>query len=732
MKNTIKILAISIITSLITSLSFVAVANASSPFTIEAYGMDTIAGYTASIYSSKTLPNKNVIFNIEKPDHAKLEISIESNDKGVAKFDLYDYHTKQAGLYTLSAKLENGAIGPKSTFTVFADEISSIDSEIEASKLVAKSDGRDKIFATVNLKDRLGNPIQGHMVEVIPSRNEDKSECVSKKGYTDDNGKIVFALSSTVSGLSVYSFIDTTSNIILDNRLEVVYKGMANVGGDYPSAYADAGEVFTLVFENLPSQISPNSDVSFDLVAYDSESTIVPNYTGTIHFSTEGTNGVYASLPNDYTFDMDLDAGRHTFSGINSINFSQEGTYKIIATDVSTSDFSIRGEVEITVGAATNAPAGETHSSSTTSDNELAITSPTSGTYGDSQLEITGIAPASNLTIQIFDNDQTIGTTSVEDDKTFSFKPTLLQEGKHEMFIVSLDSGGTIQGTSDEITFYIDTLPPEVENITYFPTKDIKTGGIIEITVTSETDVYQGAVVFNVDIAELEQDPDNASKYTASIQAPMEAGTYPVDIILVDELGNEGSYESVITIQINEDGGTTISGDTSGNDTDIADTGNTVSEGDSTPGDVFGVRTNSSDQKITLNWESAQSDIGIDSYKIYYGTDPVNLNMSVTTLDSKTTWYVPNLKNGTEYYFVITAIDKNGNESLNKSTLANGVPFSMAATMFTQPDDGKIEAANLRPVAPEINSTGPEVLWFILMSLALSQFYFKFHKKAAN
>ena len=727
MKNIAKTLAISIITSLVASLAFAAGASASSPFTVEAYGMDTIAGYSAAIYSSKTLSNRNVIFNIEKPDHAKLEIAIKSNDEGVAEFDLYDYHTKQAGEYKLSAKLEGGDLGPKSSFTVFADEVSTIDSQIEASKLVATADGRDKIFATINLQDVLGNSIQGHIVEVIPSRSEDNAECVSKKSYTDENGSIVFALSSTASGLSVYSFIDTTSNTILDERLEVVYKEMANVGGDYPSAYADAGEVFTLVFDSFPSQISPNSDVNFDLIAYDNESTVVPNYTGTVHFSTEGTNGVYASLPNDYTFDVDLDSGQHTFNGVNSINFSQEGSYKIIATDLS--DFSIRGEIEITVGASTNTPTGETHSSSTSTGDELAITSPTSGSYGNSQLEITGVAPESNLTIQIFDNDQTIGTTDTESDKTFSFRPTLLQEGKHEMFIVALDAGGTIQGTSDEITFYIDTIPPEVEDITYFPTKDIKTGGIIEITVTSETDVYQGAVVFNVDIAELEQDPNNASKYTASIQAPMEAGTYPVDIILVDELGNEGSYESVITIQINEDGGTVITDDDNDDTVFTPPETNDVADGNSIPGDVFGVRANSSNQKVTLNWEATQSETGIDHYKIYYGTDPVNLNMSVATLDAKTSWYVPNLKNGTEYYFVLTAIDENDNESENKSTVTSGVPFSMAATMFVQPD-GESEGANLRPVAPEMTSSGPEVLWFILMSFILSQVYFKFNKKS--
>ncbi|MBU1446514.1 Ig-like domain-containing protein [Patescibacteria group bacterium] len=726
MKNTVKILAISIITSLLASLSFAAIANAASPFTIEAYGMDTIAGYSASIYSSKTLPNKNVVFNIIKPDGSKLEIAVESDDKGVAEFDLYDYHTKQAGDYKVSAKLEGGNVGPESTFTVFADEISIMNSKIEASKLVAKADGRDKIFATVNLKDGVGNPIQGHIVEVIPSRSEDLSTCVSKKSYTDENGSIVFALSSTSNGLSIYSFIDTTSNTILSERLEVVYKGLANVGGDYPSAYADAGEVFTLVFENLPSTIAPNSDVTLDLVAYDNESTVVPNYTGTVHFSTEGPNGVYASLPNDYTFDMDLDAGRHTFSGVSSLNFSQEGSYKIIATDLS--DFSIRGEITVSVGAGTNTPTGEIHTSSTSTNTELAITSPSSGTYGNSQLEITGVAPASNLNIQIFDNDQTIGTTKVESDKTFSFKPTLLREGKHEMFVVALDAGGTIQGTSNEVVFYIDTLPPEVEDITYFPSKGIKTGDIIEITITSETDVYQGAVVFNVDIAELEQDPNNASKYTASIQAPMEAGIYPVDIILVDELGNEGSYESVITIQINADGGTTIIED------DVIVSGNEVNDNtglNSIPGDVFGVRANASDQKVTLNWEAAQSEVELSNYKIYYGIDPVNLNMSVTTSTAKTTWYVPNLTNGTEYYFAITAVDKNNHESKNRSTITSSVPFSMAATMFVQPD-GEIEGANLRPVAPEMSSSGPEVFWFILMSIVLSQIYFKFNKKTAN
>lgn len=707
MKNKIKILAAALLTTLITNVAPIYAATASI-FQPEAFGMDTIAGFEAPIYSSKTVSNKTVQFTITKPNGNKLNIPVLSNNDGIAEFNLYDYHTKIAGEYKVSAKLENAPDGTESTFTVFPDNMSSTNSSLEPNKLIATADGKDQIYLTVKLKDKYNNAIKGHEVSVISSRSEDTVERISEKTYTDENGSIIFGLSSVAKGVSVYSIIDMTATKVLDQRIEVAYSSNNKVGGDILKAYAAAGEVSYLEFENIPSNIQANSDVNFTLSAYDSENDFVPNYTGTIHFSVDSSNSVYANLPNDYTFDIDFDSGSHTFQGAgSSFNFSQPGTYTIVATDLN--DFTVRGETDIIVGTSSQGTV-----TTTTGSADLVISSPTSGTYGNNQITISGKAPSTNLSIQLFDNEITLGTVNVEVDQSFTFQASDLVDGNHTLLAVALDSEGTIQFTSDEVTFTIDTSAPVVEDIKVDPAKNIKPGDILNITITSEPTVFQGAVVFNVDIAELEQDKDDQTKYHASIQAPFEPGVYPLDVILVDELGNEGSYTDVITLEISESGAASL-GDENGFD----------EPEDKLPTDVFGVKATSGDGKVSLNWQNASDDNSIDHYRIYFGISPANLTNVVDTLDNKNTWYIPSLENGKEYFFSVVAVDSAGQESYNLSSIVSGIPFTQTP-IFAPPVE---EPHAIITETPKMESTGPEVLWFFVASLLISQLYFKFKKK---
>ncbi len=714
-------------TKIISVIAFVAlmitqnsvVFAATNPFTVEAYGIDTIAGYTAHIYSSKTLPNKTVTFYIEKPNGNTLSIPIETDDTGVAEFDLYDYHTKKAGTYNISAQLQGGKEGKSTTFYVFPDEISPMQSEVEASSLLATANGIDKIYITVSLSDKHGNPIKGHEVEVVSSRSVDSVKRISEQQFTDDNGEIIFCTSSDKKGVSIYSFLDTTANTVLDKRLEIAYTLPSNVGGFIPTAYAAAGEVERFIFEDLPASITANADVGFALTAIDSEGETVPNYAGTVHFSAEGTNSVYASLPNDYTFDVDLDSGSHNFRGAQSLNFAQEGIYTIVATDLD--NFTIRGETEITVGASSTQYEDDDTTNIDDSTDSLAITSPTSGTYSSNELVINGKAPLAGATIQIFDNDTNVGSTEVEADNTFSYEPSIVVEGEHTFFVVMQDEDGTILDTSEDVTISIDTTPPKVEDIEFSPSSGIQTGDIIDIIVTSEPTVFQGAVVFDVDIAELEQDATDPTKYIASIQAPSEPGKYSIDVILVDELGNEGAYEDIATIEIDDDGKTTINGNAENEP---------MEDENQAPSDVFGVKATSSDKKVTLSWQAATDDSAIDHYTIYYGLTPANLTQQADTFDNKTTWYIPNLTNGNEYFFSIVAVDDEGMESENMSSIISAIPFSPAPVFVPpEPQPEPVTEVEYRPVAPNMQSTGPEEAWFVLLSLVLAQLYFKFKKK---
>lgn len=716
MKKSIQIIftLFTVFTVLLSNTS--AVFASTSPFSVEAFGIDTIAGYTAQIYSSKTIPNKPIEFAVKKPNGVEIKLSVNSGENGIAEFDLYDYHTKQAGTYYVSAKLENGVTGKTNAFYVFPDEVSEIISEVQPSKLLATSNGIDKIYLTIKLKDKHGNPIKGHEIEVVSSRSEDKVQLISKDRFTNESGEILYSISSAQEGLSIYSFLDTTSNTVLQKRLEIAYKLPSDVGGFIPLAYAAAGEVSNFVFSDFPSNITANADTKFTLTAVDSEGNTVPNYSGTVHFSADGTNSIYASLPQDYTFDVDIDAGSRTFSGIQSLNFAQEGVYKVVATDLG--NFTIRGETQVTVGAGSSSTT--TTTSTSTSGNELRITSPTSGTYSSSELVINGTAPLVGAKIQIFDNDSNIGSAEVQSDNTFSYRPSFIIDGPHKFFVVMEDAGGTVLGTSSEVSINIDTIPPSVKSMKFSPSSGIKPGDIIDIIVTVDEPVFQGAVVFNVDIAELEVDSKDPAKYTASIMAPEEAGDYPVDVILVDELGNEGAYEDVAVLSVNADGDATIAGEEIEEEEEEE-----PAKVNQAPSDVFGVKAVSSDSKVTLSWQPSTDDSQVVKYKVYYGLAPANLVQYVETFDNRTTWYIPDLKNGNEYFFSIVAIDDEDLESQNMSSIVSSIPFSSTPVFVPAQPEQPI----VRPAAPVMHATGPEELWFILLSMVLAQLYFKFKKK---
>lgn len=83
---------------------------------------------------------------------------------------------------------------------------------------------------------------------------------------------------------------------------------------------------------------------------------------------------------------------------------------------------------------------------------------------------------------------------------------------------------------------------------------------------------------------------------------------------------------------------------------------------------------------VTVNWISS---VGATSYNIYYGTSPgvstTSTNKVIGVIGSQ--YNLPNLTNGTTYYFVVTAVNVNGesNKSLEVSATPAAVPLPPAA-----------------------------------------------------
>lgn len=109
------------------------------------------------------------------------------------------------------------------------------------------------------------------------------------------------------------------------------------------------------------------------------------------------------------------------------------------------------------------------------------------------------------------------------------------------------------------------------------------------------------------------------------------------------------------------------------------------------PSDVERLSVMPGNGSVHLKWDVATDDIGVAGYKIYYGTETVNnknINKYETPVDAGDIieYTVTGLKNGTLYYFAVTAYDGAGNESDYYSPEVNAMPDSslFAASILSE------------------------------------------------
>lgn len=620
-------------------------AHAQNPLDIgvETIGIDTIAGYSALIKTVPTLPNKNIDFKIKKPSGSEILIPAQTDDHGIAQVDLYDYHTRRAGIYEISAKFTvNETFGPINHFRVYPDEISPEQSIMFVNKQTALADSLDQISLSVTLKDHYGNPIEGHTVEIIPSRGSDKIVRASRQVYTNSQGEIEFFLGSSKPGISVYTAYDSTANQTLKQRAKIVYYDSINhpalIGGydTTPTAYAqetdlDLTPVDHLKIENLPDLARINESLNFKITAYTEKNEIATHYTGTVRFSSTDDN---ANLPIDFTF-QENHLGQHTFSL--GLSFITPGLQTLSVNDLSNANLKDQTEITITTEEINNL--NET----------IILLTPTEGTYSQADIEVSGEAPVGFL-VKIYSNDQEIGETYTGTDERFTYQANL-RSGLHTIYAALIDENNEILEVSDEISIQIDLTPAIIDYLEILPANQVSASTLIEIKILSEPNLPKVSIVLDNSIYELTENLTQPGTYSTNIAAPSVEGSYSIDVILIDQLGNEASLReySLLTITPNEI--TNPSG----------------------PKTVTGITAIPSDNRVTLTWDPPENE-NIYHYRIYFGNNADYLDQMIDTFDDNTTWYISNLTPGTTYYFQIVAVNFENQESVEKSAVVNAIP----------------------------------------------------------
>ncbi len=686
---------------------------------------DTVAGYGTLVRTSNGPANTDLELLLEKPDGSQVLFETKTNSQGTSKIDIAGFYTKKAGDYALY-------IGDSTdTFQVYADSVSVSRSLMEISEQTATANGNDYVNLKVHLYDRYNNPIEGHTVDILSSRLTDEVVRVSSRPYTNELGTIQFNVYSKEAGVSTFLAHDSTEGMTLNDRAKIAFyepgSTLNEIGGSIFLASADdPGPVSYLKIEGLEETVALNSSLNFTVTAYDDDGNTATDYTGDVRFSSSDNN---STLPDDYTFEAE-DQGSHTFSL--SLSFKTEGTQTLTVTDIDQT--SVYGEMDVAVSSSgSGSSVSSSDSSSSSSSGEFSISTPLAGTYSSSSVMFTGEADY-GLNIQIYDNDELLGETAVTADGEYSKQISGLEDGNHRFRLITTDSSGNQQDTSEEIVISIDTTAPELDQATTDPEGEIPASSPFTITVYTEPDLPEVGIIFSNALYELTEDVSISGMYEGSFRSPSELGEYEIDILLVDEVGNEISYNSEILVTIieateeteTEDEEEATEEETSDEETEDEELHEAADEEEAEeeiiyyPGQVSGVEAVAGDTVVTLSWQAPETliteteyeewlaeqeeeeeeettedeeeateeeeetteeeteeiELNINHYKIYYGPTPQMMISYVETWDASTTWYVPSLNNDTTYYFSVVAVDEENLESLQKSDAVSGTPES--------------------------------------------------------
>ncbi len=97
------------------------------------------------------------------------------------------------------------------------------------------------------------------------------------------------------------------------------------------------------------------------------------------------------------------------------------------------------------------------------------------------------------------------------------------------------------------------------------------------------------------------------------------------------------------------------------------------------PSDVEGLVATPGDSVVNLSWDVAMDNVGVEGYKVYYGTESVTAEggsyLYTLEVGDVIEYEVEDLVNTVAYYFAVTAYDAAGNESESYSFEVEAIPM---------------------------------------------------------
>ncbi len=235
---------------------------------------------------------------------------------------------------------------------------------------------------------------------------------------------------------------------------------------------------------------------------------------------------------NSYKF---IPANEGTVKFENAVVFRKTGTQNIYVYDLNQETVMGLVEVEITEAATTRVE-------------EIEILSPENGvTLGRDTLTLSGQTQKNHQVNIKVNSLRDIPTTS-NDDGIFEIAIENLNQWENSFQAQVLDANSVVIGESSIIRIQVNSLAPEFRAITINPTWEVAAESEISIEVISNSWLRQVDVIINDVITKLTEIRDG--RYTGKSFAPVNAWTYPIDVVLRNEFNIETREANAAQLQV--------------------------------------------------------------------------------------------------------------------------------------------------------------------------------------
>lgn len=670
-----------------------------NPITLSSSGEIRAGGDGSLIINASANQEVNIL--ITKPDESSFELKATTKEDGKAKVLLPGEELSMSGEYTAVAQQGYSKNASSETFNVLPGKASPTHSRVSFSQNALQKGQSAQMV--IFLADEFGNPVTGHELSISPSQSS--VQVYTSEFATDEKGKMDFSVSGSGAGVVSFSIFDATEG---ENILGQAQLAFTTANGDLPVSLAESGPVDAFELSGLESQTLASERQTVSVTAVDVNGNTVTDYTGTVRFSSTDSEAV---LPDDYTFTAD-DLGEHQFSL--SIKLISPGTQTLTLTDLDQTNVTGALSTKVVTTLDSTSTASDAYNSDfeTTDferDGDFTLISPASGSYSTSTIEVQGEGEYGNSAVVML-NDEEAGRTEIAFDNSFTYALQDLKDGSYDVKVNIVDKDGNVVETSDVETVTVDTTAPSLASISSDIQKDIPASSTVTVTVLSETGLESANLLFQDQITSMEE-TNTAGKYQAKLVMPSTEGTYPLDVVLSDALGNEAQYRDQLSLVV-------------GPSTEPSTPTSTVSGVQK----VTGLTATPGEENASLSWETPESENTIAYYRIYYGPSSDALFAISETYDSSTHWTIPGLVAGQAYYFAVTAIDVEGNES-EQSEIALALPTVSSTPAVTNNTPPVISTVSTTAIT-QTPESGPATDALVILSAAAALTYVLLRKRA--